>query len=70
MGVAGMTFKKTMKNSEQLKAASMLQEIFNFGETNTRDDDTVNECFCRMLEAVNVKYKLTTKDGQEMFILV
>lgn len=62
---------KNMRNSDLLKATWMVEEMCNWGERRPSDSEAINELFCRLLDAANVKYTLATdENGEEKFVLV
>lgn len=60
---------KNLRNSNLLKASWMIQEFCNFGEVRTRDEEDINELFCRMLDAAHKNYELVNKEGNEYFVV-
>lgn len=64
-----MTTNRKYRNSKELKASWKMQEFLNWGYARTSDEETENEIFCRMLDAVGIKYDVVKEDEIEYFVL-
>lgn len=60
---------RKFRNSSYETAAAHLKEFLWYGNVRTSDKEDANEIFCRMLDAVNIKYDVVKEDGVEYFTL-